>query len=90
MRKYAENIIGGSIALIGLVIALSIAGCDEPTYEERHADSVYRDGTPPDATNIVILENRWYTFEWRGQCFLARKSIGSTTGTAQLARVDCE
>lgn len=73
-----------------LVLALFLAACDEPTRQERFESQTANYGIPSGATNIVILENNWYTFEWRGQCFLASNDYGATTGTGLLAKVDCE
>ena len=75
---------------IGFVLLTALTACDEPTRMERFEASVNRTGAPPDATNIVILDDEWYTFEWRGQCFLASNDFGATTGTGLLARVECE
>ncbi len=88
MRKYAENIMWAAIAVIGVTVTLSIAGCGE-TLKDQHIDFVYRTGYPTGATNVRILENGWYTFEWEGQCFLASKTRG-TAGSGLLTRVDCE
>lgn len=74
-----------------LMASLFFAGCfDEPSRQERFEHNVTNYGAPPDATNIVFLNGEWYTFEWRGQCFLASNDYGATTGTGLLARVDCE
>lgn len=82
-----------TLIAIGVIMVSGIAlltGCDEPAYEERQSNAIHTRGVPTDATNVVIIGNNWYTFEWRGQCFLGRYSHGNTTGTAQLTRVECE
>lgn len=69
-----------------LVFSLAfVTGCDEPSQEERFAAQIGRVGTPPDATNIIILDEYWYTFEWKGQCFLGTKFYRNSA----LTKIDC-
>lgn len=69
-----------------LVFALLIVACDEPTRQERFEQQVTNVGTPTGATNIEYIDGEWYTFEWRGQCFLGMKYWRH----AALTKIDCE
>ena len=84
--KAATNFMWVVVAIVGLTMALTIAGCDEPSRQERFTNEVSSFGTPEDATNIVILDEHWYTFEWRGQCFLAMNRWRHSAVT----KIDCE
>lgn len=69
-----------------LSLLVFVAACDEPSQKQRFADQISRVGIPPDATNVVILDEYWYTFEWKGQCFLGTKFYRNSA----LTKIDCE
>lgn len=70
-----------------LVFVLLIAACDDmPTRQETFENVVLTIGTPSDATNIKFIDEEWYTFEWRGQCFLGMNYWRWATVT----KIDCE
>lgn len=74
-----------------ILLMIGLSGCDEPTRQERFENAVENyGGVPSDATNIEFIDGEWYTFEWRGQCFLASNDYGSTAGTGLLTKIDCE
>lgn len=72
-----------AVLLIGLAL---ITGCSGRTQSEIFADNVSKYGTPEDATNITILDEYWYTFEWRGQCFLGTHYYRR----GAVTKIDCE
>jgi len=78
-----------SLIVFGAIVIFSLAlvtGCDEPSHQERFEASTIRIGTPSGATNIEFIDGQWYTFEWRGQCFLAMKYWRH----ASMTRIDCK
>lgn len=72
-----------AVLLIGLVF---ITGCSDQSQKELFADNVSKFGTPEDATNITILDDYWYTFEWRDQCFLGAYQYRRIAVT----KIDCK
>ena len=79
--------------IVAITLILLITGCDPHAEAQRqqewYEENTMSRGVPEGATNVEYLNRDWITFEWRGQCFLARRSY-SAHGTAQLTRVDCE
>jgi len=71
------------IMVIGLAF---VTGCDEPTQEEKLARHANNLGTPTGATNIEVIDEAWYTFEFRGECFLATRYWRH----AGVTKIDCE
>jgi hypothetical protein len=68
----------GSLALV--------TSCGGPTDQEllaRHASNL---GTPTGATNIEVIDEAWYTFEFRGECFLATRYWRH----AGVTKINCE
>ena len=76
--------------ILPVILAVAMAGavtaCDEPTRQERFEAAVVRAGVPSGATNIEYVNDQWYTFEWRGQCFLSMKYWRH----AAMTKIDCE
>jgi len=71
------------VLFIGLAF---VTGCSEPTPQERFETYVANTGTPNGATNIEIIDEKWYTFEYNDQCFLATRYWRH----AALTKIDCE
>ncbi len=69
-----------------LSLLVFVTACDEPTRQERFENTVANVGTPSGATNIEYINGQWYTFEWRGQCFLAMKYWRH----ASVTKIDCK
>ena len=74
------------MALIFALVLFACVGCSRPTDTEllaRHAEKI---GTPTGATNIEIIDAEWYTFEFRGECFLATRYWRH----AGVTKINCE
>lgn len=69
-----------------LSLLVFVTACDEPTRQERFENTVVTVGTPSGATNIEYLNEQWYTFEWRDQCFLGMKYWRH----ASVTKIDCK
>lgn len=69
-----------------LSLLVFVTACDEPTRQERFESIVVNSGTPSGATNIEFIDGKWYTFKWKGQCFLAMRFWRHAAAT----KIDCE
>lgn len=87
-KEYTPKNILSLIALGAVIIfgSAMVTGCDEPTREERFERGVVNVGTPTGATNIEIIDRAWYSFEYKGQCFLATRYWRH----AAMTKIDCE
>lgn len=83
LKRYSSATAVYAVLLSSLVF---VAACDQPSQKQRFADQISRVGIPPDATNVVILDEYWYTFEWKDQCFLGTKFYRNSA----LTKIDCE
>ena len=77
--------------ILPVILAVAIAGAvtacgGGPTLQEKFEHGVINYGTPSGATNIEYVNDQWYTFEWRGQCFLSMKYWRH----AAMTKIDCE
>lgn len=51
--------------ILTMVLILVLIGCAPPA-------NTVNTRPPRGATNITNVSNGWYTFEWRGDCFLLK------------------
>lgn len=70
---------------MAIVVSVAITGCDDPTRQEKFELGVINHGVPSGATNIEYVNGQWYTFEWKGQCFLAMQYWRQ----ASVTKVNC-
>ena len=78
-----------SLIAVGAVMVAGIGlvtGCEGESRQERFESGVVDYGTPDGATNVEIIDEQWYSFEYNGQCFLALKYWRH----AALTKIDCE
>lgn len=44
---------------------------------------------PGGATNLENVHNGWYTFEWRGECFLLKSGGRRSYGLGHITTISC-
>ena len=71
-----------------LLLALIVCGCVRVDDLEMKDVPVL----PSDATEVTAEGNGWYSFKWRGQCFLTQQNGVSWTQSFDrvLTRIDCK
>lgn len=71
-----------------LLLALMVCGC---TVEQMSTPTTVT-ALPSDATELVSVGNGWYSFKWKGQCFLTQQhgQPGFNTFDRVLTRIECK
>ncbi len=64
--------------LAAFIACLGLMGCSgepsDPVAEEQRMVAMLQSDLPSNVTNVTVLGNDWFTFNWESKRFLAKKN----------------